>query len=239
MTLNKNQTRTKVCSLNERICPMLTPKQYKLLMFINKTIKETGCCPSFDEMKDAIGLKSKSGIHALIDALVERSFLAKLPHKARALEVLRLPKLKPSSIIAEEKAKEDALLNATLEIPLYGKIAAGTPIEAIANESEKINVPFNMIRGGDYYALTIEGDSMVEAGIMNGDTVIIKRSNTAHSGDIVVALVDDCEATLKQIKKEGNDVLLIPKNEAYEVRRLHADRVKIQGILSSLIRSYH
>ena len=218
---------------------MLTPKQYKLLMFINKTLKETGCCPSFDEMKDALGLKSKSGIHALIDALVERNFLKKLPHKARALEVVRLPKLKPSSILAEEKLKEEALASSTVEIPLYGKIAAGTPIEAIANESEKVSIPLNMIRGGEYYALTIEGDSMVEAGIMNGDTVIIKRTNVAHNGDIVVALVDDCEATLKQIKKDGPEVLLIPKNEAYETRRLPANRVKIQGILSSLIRTYH
>ena len=218
---------------------MLTPKQYKLLIFINKTIKETGCCPSFDEMKNALGLKSKSGIHALIDALVERNFLRKLPHKARALEVLRLPKLKPSSIIAEEKAREEALAGSTIEVPLYGKIAAGTPIEAIANETEKVNIPLNMIRGGKYYALTIEGDSMIEAGIMNGDTVIIKRSDTARNGDIVVALVDDCEATLKQIKKDGRDVLLIPKNSAYETRRLPAERVKIQGILSSLIRTYH
>lgn len=218
---------------------MLTPKQYKLLMFINKTLKETGCCPSFDEMKDALGLKSKSGIHALIDALVERSFLKKLPHKARALEVLRLPKLKPSSIIAEEKAREEALMGAATEIPLYGKIAAGTPIEAIANETEKFSVPLEMIRGGEYYALTIEGDSMIDAGIMNGDTVIIKKCNTAHNGDIVVALVDDCEATLKQIKREGSEVLLIPKNEAYEIRRLPAERVKVQGILSSLIRTYH
>ena len=209
------------------------------MIFINKTIKETGCCPSFDEMKNALGLKSKSGIHALIDALVERNFLRKLPHKARALEVLRLPKLKPSSIIAEEKAREEALAGSTIEVPLYGKIAAGTPIEAIANETEKVNIPLNMIRGGEYYALTIEGDSMIEAGIMNGDTVIIKRSDTARNGDIVVALVDDCEATLKQIKKDGRDVLLIPKNSAYETRRLPAERVKIQGILSSLIRTYH
>ena len=218
---------------------MLTPKQYNLLIFINKTIKETGCCPSFDEMKNALGLKSKSGIHALIDALVERNFLRKLPHKARALEVLRLPKLKPSSIIAEEKAREEALAGSTIEVPLYGKIAAGTPIEAIANETEKVNIPLNMIRGGEYYALTIEGYSMIEAGIMNGDTVIIKRSDTARNGDIVVALVDDCEATLKQIKKDGRDVLLIPQNSAYETRRLPAERVKIQGILSSLIRTYH
>ena len=171
--------------------------------------------------------------------MLQEVFLKKLPHKARALEVLRLPKLKPSSIIAEEKLKEEALASSSVEIPLYGKIAAGTPIEAIANETEKFNVPLEMIRGGEYYALTIEGDSMIEAGIMNGDTVIIKKADTARNGDIVVALVDDCEATLKQIKREGPEVLLIPKNESYETRRLPAERVKVQGILSSLIRNYH
>ena len=218
---------------------MLTPKQYKLLMFINKTLKETGCCPSFDEMKDAVNLKSKSGIHALIEALVERNFLRKLPHKARALEVVRLPKLKPSSIIEEEKKKEEALHSGMVEIPLYGKIAAGTPIEAIADQSEQLSVPYDLVASGQYYALKIEGDSMVGIGIMDGDTVIIKKSDFANNGDIVVALVDDCEATLKQIKKEGSEVLLIPKNDAYEVRRLDAKRVKVQGILSSLIRTYH
>jgi len=218
---------------------MLTPKQYKLLLFINKTIKETGCCPSFDEMKDAVGLKSKSGIYALIEALVERNFLRKLPHKARALEVVRLPKLKPSAIIDEEKKRDEALLNAMVEIPLYGKIAAGTPIEAIANENEKVSVPYEMVRGGRFYALTIEGDSMVDIGILDGDTVIIKKTETANNGDIVVALVDNCEATLKQIRKEGTEVVLIPKNEAYEPRRLAASRVKVQGVLRSLFRTYH
>lgn len=176
---------------------MLTEKQYKLLMFINKVTKETGCCPSFDEMKEAVNLKSKSGIHALIEALVERNFLKKLPHKARALEVLRLPKLKPSSILEEEKKREEALHNGMVEIPLYGKIAAGTPIEAIANESERFSVPYDMVSRGQYYALTVEGDSMVNIGIMDGDTVIIKKADTANNGDIVVALVDESEATLK------------------------------------------
>ncbi len=218
---------------------MLTPKQYRLLMFIHKTTRETGCCPSFDEMKEALGLKSKSGIHALLDALVERGFIRKLPHKARALEVLKLPKLKPSSIVAEEKAKEKLVAANDVEIPLYGKIAAGTPIEAIANETDKISLPADMLGNGEYYALKIEGDSMIEAGILNGDTVIIKKADTAQNGDIVVALVDNSEATLKQIKKDGTDVLLIPKNEAYETRRFPATRVKVQGILSSLIRTYH
>ncbi len=212
---------------------MLTPKQYNLLLFIHKTIRETGCCPSFDEMKNAIGLKSKSGIHALIDALVERNFIRKLPHKARALEVLRLPKIKPSNVVPIDKAAP------AVEIPLYGKIAAGTPIEAIANENDKLNVPASLVYGGDYYALTIEGDSMIEAGIMDGDTVVIKRASTANNGDIVVALVDNNEATLKKIKKSGAYIDLIPQNSAYQTRRLAAGRVKIQGILSSLIRTYH
>lgn len=218
---------------------MLTEKQYKLLLFINKTLKETGCSPSFDEMKDAVGLKSKSGIHALIEALEERNFIKKLPHKARALEVLRLPKLKPSSIIEEEKKREQALQLSAVEIPLYGKIAAGTPIEAIANENEKIAVPLDMVYKGQFYALTVEGDSMIEGGILDGDTAIIKKADTANNGDIVVALVDDCEATLKILKKEKNEVCLIPQNKNYEIRRFSADRVKIQGILSGIIRNYH
>ena len=185
---------------------MLTVKQYKLLMFINKVTKETGCCPSFDEMKDAIGLKSKSGIHALINALEEREFIKKLPHKARALEVLRLPKFKPSAILEEEKKREIALQNSAAQIPLYGKIAAGTPIAAIANETETISVPFEMVSRGRYYALNIEGNSMVEAGILDGDTAIIKKTDTADNGAIVVALIDNEEATLKVLqKKDGAD----------------------------------
>lgn len=218
---------------------MLTEKQYKLLMFINKVLKETGCSPSFEEMKEAVGLKSKSGIHALIEALVERNFIKKLPHRARALEVLRLPKFKPSAIIEEEKKREIALQNSAAQIPLYGKIAAGTPIEAIANENDKISVPFDMVTRGNFYALTIEGDSMVEAGILDGDMVIIKKTDTANNGEIVVALVDDSEATLKILKRDKNEVLLIPCNQNYETRRLSSHRVKVQGILAGLLRSYH
>lgn len=217
---------------------MLTPKQYQLLMFINKIIKETGCSPSFDEMKAAVGLKSKSGIHALIEALEERNFIKKLPHKARALEVVRLPKLKPSAILEEEKKREQALQNSMVEIPLYGKIAAGTPIEAIANENEKIAVPFDMVQRGQFYALTIEGDSMKEAGILNGDTVVIKKTETADNGNIVVALVNENEATLKILQKQKNEVLLVPCNKEYETRRFHPSEVKVQGVLSGLIRSY-
>ena len=218
---------------------MLTEKQYKLLMYINKVLKETGCSPSFEEMKQAVNLKSKSGIHALIEALEERGFIKKLPHKARALEVIRLPRFKPSAIIAEEKKREIALQNSAAQIPLYGKIAAGTPIEAIANETETIPVPFEMVAQGQFYALTIEGESMIEAGILDGDTVIIKKAETANNGEIVVALVDDNEATLKIFKHEGNSVSLIPCNKDYQTRTLPAERVKIQGILSGLLRTYH
>ncbi len=218
---------------------MLTEKQYKLLLFINKVLKETGYSPSFDEMKNAIGLKSKSGIHALIEALEERNFIKKLPHKARALEVLRLPKLKPSAIIEEEKKREQALQLSAVEIPLYGKIAAGTPIEAIANENDKIAVPLDMVARGQFYALTVEGDSMIEAGILDGDTAIIRKAENANNGDIVVALVDNAEATLKVLKKDKNEILLIPRNSAYETRHFSPERIKIQGILSGIIRNYH
>ncbi len=218
---------------------MLTPKQYQLLMFINKVIKETGCSPSFEEMKAAVGLKSKSGIHALIEALEEREFIRKLPHKARALEVIKMPKFKPKAIIEEEKKREIALQNSAAQIPLYGKIAAGTPIEAIANENDRISVPFEMVTRGAFYALTIEGDSMVEAGILDGDTVIIKKAETANNGDIVVALVDESEATLKILKRDKNEVHLIPCNSAYETRILSASRVRVQGVLAGLLRSYH
>ncbi len=218
---------------------MLTEKQYKLLMYINKVLKETGCAPSFEEMKAAVGLKSKSGIHALIESLVEREFIRRLPHKARALEVVRMPKFKPRAIVEEEKKREVALQNSAAQIPLYGKIAAGTPIEAIANETETVPVPFEMVRSGQFYALTIEGESMIEGGIFDGDTVIIKKAETANNGDIVVALVDDAEATLKIFKRDGADVLLIPMNKDYETRRLPAGRVKVQGILSGLMRTYH
>lgn len=217
---------------------MLTEKQYNLLVFINKINKEKGQCPSFDEMKEAIGLKSKSGIHALISSLEERNFIRRLPHKARALEVIRMPRFKPQAIIDEEKKREQALKNSSAVIPLYGKIAAGTPIEAIANETETIQVPFEMVALGQFYALKIEGDSMIEAGIMDGDTAIIRKQNQADDGKIVVALVDNQEATLKILKKDKNTVRLIPCNKDYETRVLAADRVKVQGVLSGIIRQY-
>lgn len=217
---------------------MLTVKQYNLLMFINKVNRETGQCPSFDEMKDAIGLKSKSGIHALITSLEERNFIRRLPHKARAMEVIRLPRFKPQAIIDEEKKREEALQNGSVQIPLYGKIAAGTPIEAIADETETIAVPFNMVSYGQYYALKIEGNSMTEAGILDGDTAIIRKQNHADNGKIVVALVDNAEATLKVLKKDGATVHLVPCNKEYKTKTFSADRVKIQGILAGILRQY-
>lgn len=217
---------------------MLTQKQYNLLMYINKVNRETGRCPSFDEMKDAIGLKSKSGIHALINSLEERNFIRRMPHKARALEVVRLPRFKPQAVIDEEKKREQALQNSSAVIPLYGKIAAGTPIEAIADETETVSVPFDMVALGQYYALKIEGDSMIEAGIMDGDTAVIRRQEQADNGKIVVALVDNSEATLKILKKDHELVHLIPCNKDYQTRTLPADRVKIQGVLSGIIRKY-
>lgn len=215
---------------------MLTQKQYKLLMFINKVTKETGCSPSFDEMKDAVGLKSKSGIHAMIEALVERNFLKRIPHRARALEVVRLPKLKPSAIIAEEEKREQAVHNGMVPIPLYGKIAAGQPIEAIADETESIYVPYNMVSKGSHYALKVEGESMVGAGILDGDTVVINKCDCADEGAIVVALVDDNEATLKIFKRDGSDILLVPCNDEYPIQRYDASRVRIQGKFAGLIR---
>ncbi|MDO4161609.1 MAG: transcriptional repressor LexA [Pseudomonadota bacterium] len=217
---------------------MLTEKQYNLLMYIHKVNRETGQCPSFDEMKDAIGLKSKSGIHALITSLEERNFIRKLPHKARALEVIRLPRFKPQAVIDEEKKREQALRNSSAQIPLYGKIAAGIPIEALANECETIPVPFDMVSTGSYYALTIEGNSMTDAGIMDGDTAIIRRQNYADNGKIVVALIDNNEATLKVLKKDNAVIHLLPCNNDYKVQTYSAERVKIQGVLSGIIRKY-
>lgn len=218
---------------------MLTPKQYKLLMFIDNTIKENGCCPSYEEMKQAVGIKSKSGIYALIEELIERDFIRKLPHKARALEVLKTPRFKPREIVEEEKKIKLALQNSSAQIPLYGKIAAGTPIEAIAYENETVSVPFDLVDRGDFYALRIEGESMIEAGIMDGDIAIIKRAQVAENGQIVVALVDENEATLKIWQKKKDEIWLIPCNKDYETRKLHPSQVRVQGILNGIIRRYH
>ncbi len=220
---------------------MLTPKQHKLLVFIDDFIKETGHCPSFEEMKDAVGLKSKSGIHALLNSLIERGFVRKLAHKARALEVIKMPQVEQQekellSNIANDNNDSDF----SLMIPLYGKIAAGTPIEAIANPSEYIYIPKSFSTKSELYALTIEGESMIEAGIFDGDTAIIKRADHANNGQIVVALVDNEEATLKVLdKKSGNEVWLLPCNKDYSPIKLTADRLKIQGVLYGIVRKYN
>ena len=227
---------------------MLTKRQYQLLMLIEKCLKENGVPPSFEEMKEAIGLKSKSGIHRLISGLEERGFIRRLPNKARALEILRLPdnrsekQLSAKTIISHQTTRSFSRLNENLvansvELPRYGKIAAGTPIEALRS-NETIAVPANMIGNGDHYALTVAGDSMIEAGILDGDTVIIQRTSSVENGQIAVALVDGCEVTLKKIRRKGNAVLLEPCNKEYETRIYSPERITIQGKLVGLMRNY-
>jgi repressor LexA len=239
---------------------MLTRKQHELLLFIHERLKETGIPPSFDEMKDALDLASKSGIHRLITALEERGFIRRLPNRARALEVLRLPdsiapglassrKFSPSVIEGslgkrapepprKPVASNDDDAGAAVSIPVMGRIAAGVPIEAIQHKTHSISVPPEMISGGEHYALEVRGDSMIEAGIFEGDTVIIRHANTANPGDIVVALVDDQEATLKRFRRRGASIALEAANPAYETRIFGPDRVKVQGRLVGLIRRY-
>lgn len=235
---------------------MLTKKQFELLKFIDLRLKESNIAPSYDEMKDALALKSKSGIHRLIKALEERGFIRRLPHRARALEILRMPE----SAGGTESAQEDAAriirpdfrrgarpgLEAlpgkpsaaeTLDIPLHGRIAAGTPIEALQEEGA-VSVPATMLGRGEHYALQVSGDSMVEAGILDGDTIIIRRSDTADNGDIVVALVDGIEATLKTLHKRGEKVALEPANGTYETQIYPANKVRVQGRLVGLLRQY-
>ena len=228
---------------------MLTKKQRELLLFIHDRMTSGDIAPSFEEMKEALGLKSKSGIHRLINALVERGYIERMPHRARALEVRKLPEgMKPSSNDTSAAAKvsraiesvRSAAFSAFESIPLHGKIAAGTPIEAIRDETTTIDVSPDMLgRSGRHYALTISGDSMIKAGINDGDTVIIRESNTAENGTIVVALVDGEEATLKRYRRSGNKIILEPENDAYEPRVLEPERVQIQGHLVSLMRTYH
>ncbi len=217
---------------------MLTEKQYNLLVYINKINKEKGQCPSFDEMKDAVGLRSKSGIHALITSLEERGFIRKLPHKARSLEVIRLPKFKPQNVIDEEHKRDEAVRNGSVQIHYYGKIAAGLPIEALSNENEYLHVPYEMVANGKFYALKIEGDSMMEAGILDGDTAIIRQQDQARNGQIVVALVNNETATLKKLRKEGEKISLIPCNKSYQAQVYNAKEIQIQGVLSGIIRKY-
>jgi repressor LexA len=233
---------------------MLTHKQLSLLRFIQERLQETGVPPSFDEMKDALDLKSKSGIHRLITALEERGFLRRLPNRARALEVIRLPqpaaevrRFQPSVVTggrADKPAARPAPPPSMVEsaqaiaIPVMGRIAAGTPIAAIQTQSRSISLSPEMLASGEHYALEVRGDSMVEAGILDGDVVVIRRQDTAATGDIVVALIDDEEATLKRLRRRGSSIALEAANPAYETRVLGPDRVRIQGRLVSLVRRY-
>jgi repressor LexA len=240
--------------------PMLTRKQHELLLFIHERLKETGIPPSFDEMKDALDLASKSGIHRLITALEERGFIRRLANRARALEVLRLPdsiapglnaqrKFSPSVIEGslgrnvaparpQARSSDDISASTVVSIPVMGRIAAGVPISAIQNQTHMIGLPPDMIGSGEHYALEVKGDSMIEAGIFDGDTVVIKRGDTANPGEIVVALVDDEEATLKRFRRKGASIALEAANPAYETRIFGPDRVQVQGKLVGLIRRY-
>jgi repressor LexA len=234
---------------------MLTRKQHELLRFIHERLRESGVPPSFDEMKDALDLKSKSGIHRLITALEERGFIRRLPNRARALEVLRLPEtvggtagrrqFTPSVVEGGLAAKtktpaqppaEDR--RGDLSIPVMGRIAAGTPISAIQSRSHSITLSPDFLSQGEHYALEVRGDSMVEAGILDGDLVVIRKQDTANTGDIIVALIDEEEATLKRFRRRGSSIALEAANPSYETRVLGPDRVKIQGKLISLVRRY-
>jgi repressor LexA len=232
---------------------MLTRKQYELLRFINERLKEAGVPPSFDEMKDALDLRSKSGIHRLITALEERGFIRRLPNRARAIEVIKLPELAAAgngrrgftpSVIEGNLGKVRAPSSSDddngrpVSIPVMGRIAAGTPIEAIQSKSHVISMPPDMLGTGDHFALEVRGDSMIEAGILEGDTVLIKKTEAADTGDIVVALIDEEEATLKRFRRRGASIALEPANAAYEVRILPPTRVRIQGKMVGLFRRY-
>jgi repressor LexA len=229
---------------------MLTRKQHELLMFIHERIKETGVSPSFDEMKDALGLASKSGIHRLITALEERGFLRRLPHRARALEVTKLPTQATAAAPPKGRAPFKPQLvepgpeapgagTDTRELPVLGRIAAGTPIEAIQQERDRMPVPESLLGAGEHFVLEIQGDSMINAGILDGDFVVIRRTNAANSGEIVVALVNNEEATLKRLRKKGASIALEAANPAYETRIFGPDQVAVQGKLVGLIRRYH
>ena len=228
------------------ICSMLTKKQKNLLLFINKKIRSSGISPSYEEMKESLNLKSKSGIHRLISALEERGFIRKLPHKARALEVLKLPETASANDIYNSFSPsvikggldEETNNSEDVEISVLGKIAAGTPVEAIQNEVSRIPLPSNLEKNGEYFGLKVQGDSMIEAGINEGDTVVIKKTDTADNGKIVVALIDDHEAMLKRIRRKGKTVALESANRNYETKIFGPDRVKVQGILVSLYRNF-
>ena len=225
---------------------MLTKKQKNLLLFINKKLRSSGVSPSYEEMKESLNLKSKSGIHRLISALEERGFIRRLAHKARALEVIKLPETASAndiynsfspSVIKGGLDKENQK-NIDMEIPVLGKIAAGTPVEAIQNEVSRIPLPKNKEKNGEYFGLKVQGDSMIDAGISEGDTVIVKKTNTADNGKIVVALIDDHEAMLKRIRRKGKTIALESANKNYETKIFGPDRVKVQGVLVSLYRNF-
>jgi repressor LexA len=234
---------------------VLTRKQYELLMFIHERLKETGVPPSFEEMKEALDLRSKSGIHRLITALEERGFIRRLAHRARALEVVKLPESVSPGLAAPRRAFSPNVIEGSLgkvrplatrgdgvpqgvAVPVMGRIAAGVPISAIEDHTHNINVPPDLLGTGDHFALEVKGDSMIEAGILDGDTVLIRRTETARNGDIVVALVDDEEATLKRMRRKGDSVALEAANPSYETRIFGPDRVRVQGTLVGLIRKY-
>jgi repressor LexA len=226
---------------------MLTKKQKNLLLFINKKLRSTGVSPSYEEMKESLNLKSKSGIHRLISALEERGFIKRLAHKARALEVIKLPETASAndiynsfspSVIKGGLDEENFNNSNDIEIPVLGKIAAGTPVEAIQNEVSRIPLPANIEKDGEFFGLKVQGDSMIEAGINDGDTVIVKKADTADNGKIVVALIDDHEAMLKRIRRKGKTVALESANRNYETKIFGPDRVKVQGILVSLYRNF-
>ena len=218
---------------------MLTAKQRELLLFINERLKSSGISPSFDEMREALELKSKSGVHRLISALEERGFIRRLPNRARALEVVKMPEVRESNVTALQSAPTQAPVpaNDTIDIPLHGRIAAGTPIEALQG-TESFPVPAALLGPGEHYALEVSGDSMVEEGILDGDFALIRKAEVARDGEIVVALIDDEEATLKTFRHEGNMIRLDPANRHYEPQRYEPGRVKIQGRLAGLIRRY-
>ena len=228
------------------ICSMLTKKQKNLLLFINKKLRSSGVSPSYEEMKQSLNLKSKSGIHRLISALEERGFIRRLPHKARALEVIKLPETASANDIYNSFSPsvikggldENTSNEKSSEISVLGKIAAGTPTEAIQNEVARIPLPANINKNGEYFGLKVQGDSMIEAGINEGDTVILKKTDTADNGKIVVALIDDHEAMLKRIRRKGKTIALESANRNYETKIFGPDRVKIQGVLVSLYRNF-
>jgi repressor LexA len=224
---------------------MLTKKQKNLLLYINKKIRSTGVSPSYEEMKESLNLKSKSGIHRLISALEERGFVKRLAHKARALEVIKLPENASANDIFNTftpsviKGGLDKTPSKASEISILGSIAAGTPIEAIQQEVDRVSLPEDLQNNGEHYGLKVKGDSMIDAGINNGDTVIVKKTTNIESGQIAVVLIDDQEATLKRIRKKGNTIALEAANKNYGTKIYAANRIKIQGKLVSLYRNFH